>query len=124
MAGGVLLVIQVTQMLHEGVVLAVTQHTAMPSILDEEKNGYKGIRFSRIVSTEVLTQPSSPSRPVHTETICAIVKGWTCQGSLIWHQHEVTREQRPIRALIVYITQNPAQKYAQSTTFGRAICLG
>ena len=60
MAGGVLLVIQVTQMLHEGVVLAVTQHTAVPSILDEEKNGYrgKGIRFSLIVATEVLTRPS------------------------------------------------------------------
>ena len=32
-------------------------------------------------------------RPI---TICAMVKGWTRQGSLIWHQHEVTWDQEPI----------------------------
>ena len=38
-------------------------------ILDEEKNGCS-------------------ERPI---TLCAIVKGGTCKGSLIWHRHEVRR---------------------------------
>ena len=31
------------------------------------------------------------------------MKGWTCQGSLIWHQLKVTRE--PIRALVLFTLQ-------------------
>ena len=44
-------------------------------------------------------------------TICARVKGWICQGSRIWHQGEVTREQGPIRALIIYITEKPMRQH-------------
>ena len=49
-------------------------------------------------------------------TICAIVKVWTCQGSLIWHQHEVTRTNQGSR--IIYIKEKTVHQHAQSTTFG------
>ena len=48
--------------------------------------------------------------------IYAIVKGWTCQGSLIWHQSEVTREQAPITALVSFASQRnmcPSMRRAQ-----------
>ena len=32
-------------------------------------------------------------------------KGWTCQGSLIWHQRDITRGQGPIRALVLFTLQ-------------------
>ena len=38
-------------------------------------------------------------------TICAIVKGWTCQWSLIWHQREITREQGQIKPLVSFTLQ-------------------
>ena len=42
-------------------------------------------------------------RPI---TICAVVKDWTCQGSLIRHQPEVKREQGSIEgARTVYIRE-------------------
>ena len=49
-------------------------------------------------------------------TICAIAKGWTCQGSLIWHQREVTRTNQGSR--IMYIKEKPVHQHVQSTTFG------
>ena len=61
-------------------------------------------------------------RPI---TICAIVKGWMCQGSLIWHQREVTREQGPIRALVLcnwftfYIPKNV--QCVRSFSWGRML---
>ena len=58
--------------------------------LDEEKNGH-------VATSE---------RPI---TVCTIVKGWTCQGSLIWHQHEVMREQGPIRTLVSFTPQRNMQ---------------
>ena len=48
-------------------------------------------------------------RPI---TINAIVKGWTCQGSLIWHKRDVTMGQGPIRALVSFTLQ-----HTQNTTF-------
>ena len=33
------------------------------------------------------------------------MKGWTCQGSLIWHQHEIMRKKGPIRALVSFTLQ-------------------
>ena len=36
---------------------------------------------------------------------CYIVKGWTCQRSLICHQREVTRESGLIRALVSFTLQ-------------------
>ena len=56
-------------------------------------------------------------RPI---TLCAVVtvKDWACQGSQIWHQPEVKREQGPIRALVPFTLEKYERKYAQSTTFG------
>ena len=41
-------------------------------------------------------------RPI---TICAIVKTWLCQRSGIWPMYNVTRRQRPMRALITFKLQ-------------------
>ena len=57
-------------------------------------------------------------RPI---TICAIVKGWTRRGFLIWHQREVTREQGPIRSYHLHNRETCAPalyEHAQSTTLG------
>ena len=36
---------------------------------------------------------------------CAKVKNWLCQGSRIWPKCDVTRRQRPFRALILFTLQ-------------------
>ena len=54
----------------------------MHIVLDEEKNG--------CVARDQLLYAQF------------IEKGWTRQGFLIWHQREVTREQEPIRALVLF----------------------
>ena len=41
-------------------------------------------------------------RPI---TICDIVKVWLCQGFRIWSKGDVTRRQRPMRALVSFTLQ-------------------
>ena len=41
-------------------------------------------------------------RPI---TICAIVKAWLCQRFGNWHKCDVTRRQRPMRALVLFTLQ-------------------
>ena len=52
----------------------------------------------------------------------------SCQGSLIWHQREVTWEQGPIRVLALFTPQRdwslPSTEHAQRTNFGLLVDTG
>ena len=50
-----------------------------------------------------------------TTTICAIVKTWLSQGSRTLSQCDLTRRQRPMRALVSFTLQ---RKFLQNATFG------
>ena len=41
-------------------------------------------------------------RPI---SICTIVKGWTCQGSGIWPNCDITWRHRPMKALVSFTSQ-------------------
>ena len=70
---------------------------------------------------EMHQSPSALGFPTQLSgsNLIPIVKGWICQGTLIWHQREVPREQGPIRALasFTFNTEKPVGKHAKSTTF-------
>ena len=51
-------------------------------------------------------------------TECAIVKTWLCQGSRIWPQCNVTRRQRPMRALVSFTLQRNLRTNMRRTNFG------
>ena len=48
-------------------------------------------------------------------------EGWTCQGSLIWHLREVTREQRPVRALVPFTLPRPTASMRRARLSGYSL---
>ena len=49
--------------------------------------------------------------------MCDIVKAWLCRGSGIWPKCDITRRQRPMRALVSFTIQKLGCQHAQNTTF-------